>query len=250
MQYPLDLEMLRKILPESYEKFWDTIMETAIFALNLQMDKTLGPAKRRIGVFGPYTEWGRPIIDTIGKIVCKNGYVAVAGYGCYVPGKCNELMSTKEYFPPVIDDVIMKFKVPDYVKFQHFPRLMSRAINLLEPVRAQRNEAEGCHRFSIPMLGLVVHPDVGKDNSHLCNYIQDFTAYQECMCPEKELCLYPSLKPNCPFYDCADIPWMTKQLFMIGWNRLVAVNNVSCIDTVVTEYLVSKMTKPTFLDRS
>lgn len=246
MQYPLDVDILRKILPESLERFWDTIMEVAIYSIGLQMDKTLGPSKRRVGVFGPYTDWGKPILDVIATTVCKKGYIAVTGYGAYVPDNCGQVMPSGQYLPPIIDSFVGNFEVPEYVKFQYFPRLMHRAINLLEPIRTQRNEAEGCYRFSIPMLGIVVHEDVGKKKSNLCNYIVDYTVYQECMCPEKKLCLHGSLKPHCPFYDCANITWATKQLFMTGWNRLVAVSDVSAIGPVVTEYIVSKMVKPTF----
>jgi len=72
----------------------------------------------------------------------------------------------------------------------------------------------------------------------------DNKAYQECMCPEKELCLYPALKPKCPFYNYVNVPWATKQLFMTKVNRLVALQSPSNIDVVVTEYVTSKMTKP------
>jgi len=244
MQYPLDIERIRDVLPESYERFWDTVMSLTTFAVDLQMEKAIGPKKNRVGVFGPYTPEGRGMLDVIGKVVCKNNYVAVTGYGAYIPNKCNECVPSKEYFPPVVDDVVMKFKIPDYVRFQHFPRLVSKAVNVLESVRTQGNEAEGCFRFGIPMLGIIIDSRVGKSDKGLCNYIMDYTAYEECMCPEKELCLYRDLKPKCPFYDFVNVPWAIKQLFMTKLNRLVALDESSKLDVVVTEYMTSKMTKP------
>jgi hypothetical protein len=251
MQYPLDIDILRKILPESLERFWDKVMEMAIYSTGLQMDKTLGGSnKNRIGVFGPYSDWGKPMLDLIARTVCKNGYIAVTGYGAYVPSDCGQVIPSKDYLPPIIDRFVETFEVPEFIRFQYFPRLNHRAINLLEPIRTQRNEAEGCYRFSIPMLGIVVHEDVGKIQSNLCNHLVDYKAYQECICPEKKLCLYESLKPHCPFYDCANITWATKQLFMTGWNRLVAINDASGIEPVVTEYIVSKMVKPILSEKN
>jgi len=249
MQYPLNIEKIRDVLPESYERFWDTVMNLTTFGVDLQMEKTIGPKKNRIGVFGPYTSEGRSALDVIGKIVCKNNYVAITGYGAYVPGKCNECLPSKEYLPPIIDDIVVKFKIPDYVRFHHFPRLVSKAVNLLQSVRTQGNEAEGCFRFGIPMLGIIVDPRVGNDEKGLCNYIVNYTAYEECMCPEKELCLYRDLKPKCPFYDFVDVPWAIKQLFMTKLNRLVALSEMPKLYVVVTEYLTSKMTKPLVWER-
>jgi hypothetical protein len=243
MQYPLDIEKIRDVLPESYERFWDTLMNITIFAVDLQMEKITGSKKKRIGVFGPYTEDGKQLLEVIGKTICRNNYSGIAGYGAYVPDKC-ELVPAKNYFPPVVDDVIAKFKIPEYVKFHHFPRLVSRAVILLQSIRTQGNEAEGCYRFGIPMIGMIIDSHVGEDNKGLCNYIVDNKAYQECMCPEKELCLYPALKPKCPFYNYVNVPWATKQLFMTKVNRLVALQSPSNIDVVVTEYVTSKMTKP------
>jgi hypothetical protein len=244
MAYSLDQAKIRDALPEAYEQFWDTIMGIAVFALDLQMDKTIGSKKRRVGVFGSYKNQGKLILDSISKTVCKYNYVAVTGYGAYVPDQCDKCVSSKEYFPPIVDDLITKFKIPDYVKYHHFPRLMSRAINVLEDVRTQGNEAEGCYHFGIPMIGIVIDSQVGESKG-LCNYIVDYNAYQECMCFEKELCLYLALKPKCPFYDYVNVPWATKQLFMTRVNRLVAVKNPTDIDVVVTEYMTNKPTKPT-----
>lgn len=249
MQYPVDLEKIRDVLPDSYERFWDTIMNLTIFSVDLYMDKKIGPKKLRVGVFGPYTEKGKRVLKIIGNTVCKNGNIAVTGYGAYIPDKC-EIIPSKEFFPPIIDEVVTKFKIPDYVKYHHFPRLVIRAVNLLSPTRAQGNEAEGCSRFGIPMIGIIIDPRVGTEEKDVCNYIEDFEIYQECMCPEKDLCLYRELEPKCPFYDYVNVPWAIKQLFLTKINRLVALPDSSAVDFTVTEYLKSKMTKPSFWEDS
>jgi len=250
MQYPMDLDKIREALHHSYEKFWETIMDLVIFAMEKPFEKFIGPEYRRVGVYGPYTEKGRHIIDRISKVVCENDYAVVTGYGYLLPDSCDKWHPIEKLFPPVVEEIMRKFLIPDFIKFQHFPRLVSRAIHYLEPIRTQRNEVEGCFRYGIPMIGLVIHPEVGKDNKNLCNYIQDFEFYQECMCPDKLLCFYPQLKPKCPFYDHANIPWATKQLFMTKVNRLVALQKEVHVDNVIIEYLTNKMVKPTFLDES
>lgn len=47
MQYPLDLEKIRGVLPESYEKFWDTLMGVVISLVDLHMEKTVGSKKEK-----------------------------------------------------------------------------------------------------------------------------------------------------------------------------------------------------------
>jgi hypothetical protein len=245
MQYPLDLDRIRDVLPESYERFWDTLMNAVILLVDLQMEKTVGPKKKRIGVFGSYTDNGKQYLETVSKAVCKNNYIAITGYGAYAPEKCTDCIPSKEYFPPIVDELVAKFKIPEFVKFHYFPRLVSRAIVLLESVRTQGNEAEGCYRFGIPMIGLIIDPRVGEDNKGLCNHILEVKdLYQECMCPEKELCLYRESNPKCPFYNYVNVPWAIKQLFMTKVNRLVALDAPSSIELVVTEYVIDKMTKP------
>lgn len=219
-------------------------MGVVISLVDLHMEKTVGSKKRRIGVFGPYTEEGKLNLETTSKTVCKNNHIAVTGYGAYIPDRCTEYLPTKEYFPPIVDELIDKFKIPDFVKFNYFPNLVSRAVILLESIRTQGNEAEGCYRFGIPMLGMIIDSRVGKDNKGQCNYIVDFGGlYQECICPEKKLCPYLSTKPKCPFHDYVNVPWAIKQLFMNKINRLVALNTPSNIEEVVAEYVMSKMTK-------
>jgi hypothetical protein len=249
MQYPQDIEKIRDVLPESYERFWDTLMNAIVSLVDLQMDKSVGHKKLRIGVFGPYTEEGKRHLEVIAQTICKNNYIPVTGYGAYLPGKCTDLIASKEYFPPIVDELVTKFKIPEFIKFHYFPKLVGRAVVLLESIRTQGNEAEGCYRFGIPMIGLIIDPQVGKDSRGLCNYVLEVKGlYQECMCPEKELCLYRESKPICPFYDYVNVPWAIKQLFMTKINRLVALSTPSSIETSVTEYVLTKMTKPINLD--
>lgn len=246
----MDLDRIRAVSARAHEKFWETIMNLVIFAMEKPFEKHIGPEEKRVGVFGPFTEKGKSILDGISRAVCKNGYAAVTGYGYLLPDSCEKFQSIEKLFPPIVEEVFRKFLIPDYVKFQHFPRLVSRAIHYLEPIRTQRNEAEGCYRFGVPMIGIAIHEEVGKDKRNLCNFIQDFKFYQECSCLDSKLCFYPQLKPKCPFYDYVNIPWATKQLFMTKINRLVAMQRENDLDTLITEYLVSKMVKPTFFDEN
>jgi len=243
----MNLDRIRAVSGPAYERFWETVMDLIIFAMEKPFDKFIGPEHTRVGVFGPYTE--KRILNAISRVVCKKGCAAVTGYGYLLPNSCEKWQTTEKLFPSVVKKTMRKFLIPEHIRSLNFPRLVGRAIHYLEPIRTQRNEAEGCFRYGIPMIGFAIHEEVGKDSQKLCNYIQDFKFYQECMCPDSKLCFYRELKPKCPFYDCLNIPWATKQLFMTKTNRLVALQREKDIDVLISEYLISKMVKPTFLDQ-
>jgi hypothetical protein len=246
MENGIDLFKIRKILPSSLTTYWEEIMDLIIFGIGMKADKVCGPFETRVGVFGPYTPVGREIIDKVARTVSKEGFSALTGEGFYLPHDQNEFHQISELFPPLIVKVLKKFKIPDFVKYHHFPRLVSKAIHYLEPMRGQRNEVEGCYMWSTPMLGFVTDKRVSEEDKGNCNYLHDAGIYQECLCPDKELCFHPSLKQKCPFYDYKNIPWPLKQLFMTANSRLVAINDFSKIDLVIPEYLHVKTLKPTF----
>lgn len=248
--YPVDIEKIREIIPESADKLWATIMDMIMLAAELNFEKKIGHINRRIGIFGSHQNGGKETIRTIARTVCKQGYMAITGEGYCSPENCDDWRSTAELFPPLISDVIKKFKIPDFVRFNHFPRLVSRAIVNLNPMGTQKNEAEGCFTFGVPMLGFVINPNIIQDKVDLCSYIENNTVYQECMCPEKELCMYPTVRPKCPFYEPISVSWGVKQLFMTKINRIIAVEDSKRLEVAVIEYLTSKQVKPTFADKT
>lgn len=234
-----DIWKIRKTIPDSFDHFYEQIMNLAIAVMRLRADKLCAQHNMRVGVFGPYTGDGKKIILKIAKKVSECGYGVITGLGFFPRNKPEELHDLTELMPPAASKALVAFDVPDYIKFRHFPKLVCKAVHYLSVVRGQRNEAEGCFSVGIPMMGFILDKRVSKKRKY-CPYLVNYGVYSECMCPSEKFCFYPTLKTGCPFYDYVNIPWTVKQLFINEKNRFVATNNQKNMMCVVEECLKAK----------
>lgn len=234
-----DIWRIRKSLPDSFDYFYEQIMNLAVGVMRLRADKLCAPYKMRVGVFGPYTGNGKKIILEIAKKVSSCGYGAITGFGFFPQNQPGKLHSLNELVPPATAKALRTFDVPEYIRFRHFPKLVCKAIHHLSVVRGQRNEAEGCFSVGIPMMGFILDRRALKKRKH-CPYLVHYAVYHECMCPNYKLCFYTRVKTHCPFYDYVNIPWAVKQLFINENNRAVATNNLQNMLYVVEECLKAK----------
>lgn len=231
---------IRKTIPDSFDHFYEQIMNLAVGIMGLRADKQCAPYKRRIGVFGPYPKGGKKIILDVAKKVSECGYGAMTGLGFFAPNQPKELHSLNELMPPIASRALEAFDIPDYIWFRHFPKLVYQAVHHVSTVRGQRNEAEGCFSAGVPMMGFILDPRVSRARKKLCPYLVDCGVYFECMCPSEKFCFYPTVKIVCPFYDYVNIPWDVKQLFINERNRLVATDSSKNVLYVVEECLKAK----------
>ncbi|MFX0116860.1 MAG: hypothetical protein ACFFB3_20090 [Candidatus Hodarchaeota archaeon] len=216
-------DRLRDVLPESFNEFFDNIMNLIILALDPIFKREICPIENRIGVFGSYKDRGKDLLTNLGKIFSSGGYGVVTGHGYFKPNDEN-LHSLSDITPAQMEKFRDNFRIPSFVFYQHYPRLISRGVFHLTDSRGEGTEAIGCYIRKIPMAGFIIAEKISSKKKW-CNFLIPFNEYVECTCPDKSLCFYPSLKPYCPFYEEVDVPWEIKELFLTVENRLFAVRD-------------------------
>jgi len=231
---------IRNTIPDTFDYFYEQIMNLAIGIMSLRADKLCAQYNKRIGVFGPYPKKGKEIILNIARKISECNYGAMTGMGFYAQNCPDKLHNLDELMLPMALKALKAFDVPDYIKFRHFPKLVCKAVHHLSAVRGQRNEAEGCFSIGIPMMGFIMDRQVSRTPKNYCQYLVNYGVYFECMCPSEKFCFYPTMKVFCPFYDYVDIPWDVKQLFINEKNRLVAVSNMKSVYYVIEECIKAK----------
>lgn len=235
---PSEMErILRKVLePNILGIVYDHFIEPSIGWVCSLADQKIGPRETRIGVFGPYPEGGEKIINEIAKIVSKHGSAAITGKGFYIANEPGRFHVIDEIMPQMIGKI--KLLVGDRRFFYHFPRLVNKAIFNMHIERTQVVELQGCYDFKIPMMGFIRHEDIGHQKKNKCNFLTVKNSYSECIVPSRDLCIHEVIpRLFCPFYDSVDIPWSSKQLFLTEENRLVAIEKMSAIETILKEFI-------------
>lgn len=227
------LKLLRRTIPIGYDRISSVLMDTSLSVMNLLADKKCGPKERRIGVFGPYPNGGREIIDSTAKMVCELGFIAITADGFYLPNQCDIFHNIDEIMPSPIHKV--KSMLPGRIFFHHFPRLVEKAIFYENDERGQVAELYGCHAFYIPCLGFIIHDKFWNENN--CIFLSFKDVYSICETVSEELCYHDLLRPFCPFYESINIPWFSKELFLTDENQLVATKNLEDLKPALEEFV-------------
>lgn len=227
------LKLLRRTIPIGYDQIGSRFMEISIAVMNLMADKKFGPKTRRIGVFGPYPDGGKEIIESVAKIVCESGLVAVTADGIFSPNQGIVFHNINEIMPIPVRKV--RSLLPGRIFFYHFPRLVEKAIFFENDERGQVAELYGCHAFNIPCLGFIIHEKLWNDNN--CVFLEFKDVYSICEAINEELCYHEVLGLFCPFYDSINIPWFSKELFLTEENQLVATKNLEDLKIAINEFI-------------
>jgi len=211
-------------------KFMDTLATVKV-----------GPKDNRYGVFGPYTDKEKPVIDYILKLVASQGRAAITGEGYYLPDDPVTFHKIEEIRPEEAWTFFEKL-LPMYQYLLHLPRITKKSIFDMNEERAQAVELIGCHNYGVPALGFIIHPEIsrGRDKTNPdCEYLVVNKTYAECVAPASTYCPYHKpARPFCPFYNSVDIPYTYKQLFLDSeTNRLIAVRKLEDLEEPVIEFL-------------
>ena len=227
------LNLLRRMIPAGYKHLSKRFMDMSIGIMNLLADKKCGPKERRIGVFGPYPNGGRKIIDNVAKILCEFGFVSITADGFYLPNNCDVFYNINEIMNNPVH--MIKNLLPGHIFFYHFPRLVEKAIFFENDERGQVIELNGCHDHNIPCLGFILHKKFFNHNN--CIFLKLKNGYSLCDATSKQLCYHKGLPMFCPFYDSINIPWFTKQIFFTDENHLVATENLEDLKPAIKEFI-------------
>lgn len=200
----------------------------------------IGPIENRHGVFGPYPEGGREVIQWVAKKLSSLGAVALTGDGYYLPNDPDTLHPLAEVSPPIIREMFKDPRIPEYKYFYIFPQLVSKAAFYMNDERGQTHELMGCHEALIPFIGFIIHKNITIGDQD-CGYLRRRNGYVECVVPETALCSgRMPRRPFCPFYDSVNISWLVKQLFLekrggTRQNRLIAVQSIENLEPMLRD---------------
>jgi hypothetical protein len=232
-----DVDSLRGLISPSLDHFWKAACIPLMGALDVFLDKSLGPKSTRIGVFGPYPKGGSQIILSVAKIVSELGYNAVTGLGTFAKNNPNNLVGLMDAVPNHAKKI--RSAIPDRVVFHELPRLVSKAVIFENDERGQYEELSGCFEHKTPSLGFIRHRIISKSGN--CEFLVDKGPFAECYVSEPTLCARQSKNGFCPFCDSVDIPWFTKEMLLAKdhGNRLIAVKSIGTLRTVIKGFLDS-----------
>jgi hypothetical protein len=90
--------------------------------------------------------------------------------------------------------------------------------------------------MGIPSFGFIIHENIQMEGKN-CRYLLVRKDYSMCAASDKMLCPYFAEKVFCPFFDSENLPWVLKEFFMTGQNRLSAVNDLSQIDVILKAFI-------------
>ena len=223
MLFLADDDRLRDILPESFNEFFDNIMNLIILVLDPIFTKKICSRDNRIGVFGSYKNGGKAFLTELSKQFSAAGYGIITGHGYFKP-KAKKISPLSNVIPPQVNKLRETFRIPSFVFYDHYTRLVNKGIFHLTDSRGEGTEAIGCFKRGIPMAGFIITKRIWSKKAW-CNFLIRNEKFVECICPDDTLCFYPSLAPYCPFYEEVNVPWEIKQLFLTKDNRLFAVTN-------------------------
>ena len=208
-------------------------MDFGVTIMNLIADKNFGPKEKRIGVFGPYPNGGREIIDKVAKMVCSCNFIAITADGFYLPEDCGVLQNINEIINLPVRGI--QELLPGHIFFRHFPRIVDKAIFFENDERGQVTELYGCHDYNIPCLGFIIHEKLR--NKTNCLFLRRKRDYSICDATSEQLCYHNFQNIFCPFYDSINIPWFSKQLFFENENQLIAVKKLENLRPAIEEFI-------------
>jgi len=244
-----EIEELRRFVDEC----WPVILEKminiiAVFQEDLAK-QNIGPRKSRIGAFGPYPGINKEIIMEVARYVSDFGFASITGDGFYLPNNESDFHDIKEISHPAIIELFNLEDVPQYNYYRVLPRLVQKAIFLMNEERGQTVELIGCFEERIPVLGFIVH-NITTYGDLDCIYLSKKGEISSCTVRDHLSCPGIALKrPRCPFYDSIDIPWLFKELFLRRKaNALIAVKRVQDLRPVIKNFIVKGMPREFLLE--
>lgn len=242
-----------EVLRRYFEKTWPKILEKVMAVITIfhedRAKQKIGPRKIRVGVFGPYPGINKEIIMQVARIVSELGFAAITGDGFYSPNNSSDFHDIKEISPPEITELFDVPDIPQYHYYHILPRLVRKAIFLMNDEGGQTIELIGCFDARIPVLGFIVHNVITYGDSD-CVYLLKRGDVSACSVPDHVSCLGNARKrPKCPFYDSISISWLSKQLFLRKrQHHLVAVKNIQSFRSIINTFLSKGISKEYLLD--
>jgi len=248
-----EVKKLRRFFEKCWPEAIKKVMKIIISFHEFLAKQKIGHRKIRIGVFGPYPGMGKKIILQVARYVSDLGFAAITGDGYYLPHDSTNFHDIKEISPPVITQLFEHPEVPQYLYYSILPRLVAKAIFLMNDERGQTIELIGCFDAGIPVLGFITH-DIIKYGDRDCVYLSRTEKISACVVHDHLSCLGNCRKrPRCPFYDSINISWLNKQLFLRRKDHhLIAVRRVQDLEPALVNFIVegsSRESLPSAVDR-
>jgi hypothetical protein len=213
------------------------VEEIVAYTLNLRADSLMGPKEKRVGVFGPYGPLEEPILLEVMRIIASFGYAPFYGKGFYKVNDPNTMHSIDPLNPPFIRFLFQIKFLPPTRYYHILPRVGSKAVHNLYPMRTNLIELEGCIEHKIPILGFVIRePIYMEDPLKNCDFLEYHNDYSECKAPNVAFCRFVRY---CPFTTQPIVlPEIIREA-LIGDpnNRLIAVEKVEGLTNPLLEFL-------------
>jgi len=234
------LDLLRGVIPEGYLRLTRVLLNSAILTMDLIANKKISRKENRVGVFGPYSAYGKKIIEQVSEKMSKLGYGVITGEFFLLPNKPKEKRKIEEIMPSAVHTI--KKIVPSYLFYQNFPRLVNKAIFYHNTERTQADELRGCFQHKIPSLLFITYSKI-RERKNNCPFLFISKTHSECFVPEKDLCPYERFPVSCPFYDFINIPWATKELLMTEENAMIVTKNLDDLMPTLEKFIKLSTTR-------
>lgn len=239
-----EIEKLRRYFRKCWAEVIIVIMDLVAEIHEQNAKQKIGPKDIRIGVFGPYPGTYKQIVMQVARYISELGFASITGEGFYLPNSPMVFHDIKEISPEVVTDIFKHPEVPQYNYYYVLPRLVKKALFLMNDERGQTIELIGCFDAFIPVLGFIVHDTVTYGDKD-CVYLFKEHEISLCGTANHLSCLGNALqRPCCPFYDSIDIPWLSKQLFLRRpENHLIGVKRVEDIEPILKNFVTSDLSR-------